>query len=1766
MLNEFYKYIARNTVSFFQGLSETIRPGERFCLRLDTEDMVQGVDDALRGIVNLDNIAGSYNYGSVYHTFTIRLSAEIEVVVASKINGMTDDFLATLRNAELTEKHWPILMITHSPIDTITSGTADLSSNGMPFHVNAIISRIKGSIKTSELSSSDRILLESELERKQSDRFSDKSSLFEYSNLLTVLGKGYVQPSDYYSFGLLNDTGLAIIPEAKIKPRLEENRKRFEEIERVFKNGNIDDELGKDYDPPFIDHLKKCKRNGKSWFDGYTFDDIMASHDRMRRKLDHLLTIDDESFSAFSGSEIEYSFWSKSLVWVRNDGDSKAKQRLKNILIFNPDGMSHISFTMQSSFAVKNAWIEEKSNATVTLEGKKICINLTPSGCSFSRVIIADPNTKIRFLFKFCVINLYPAYLENIQTCYYLDIPKSLKRACIKAFGISSELTVNPGHETVLREDLSNDGCYSCSYDQTLQLSLTDESINVDTGHVAFSLKCGSVEIPLKIVDESAKPTLLTGISAFKWKHTQQKSLEYRNGKMIAGTKEFFASGAFKDSLALENILIRNGWLAAQLTPDGTYVEVPLSINEHIRMSYSALIGEFQKIRSLPSLAFYSGALKEKAESYVVSVINQFEQIEGGCTLSPAQNDLLMLGTISQLYGEKTIFMSPLHPLNVLYQLELLYEDHVGETRESLVEKLSPLYLLPYLKDSSKSLYHAVEQSHSPEWRVYAQISNKRFQGARNFVQKLVSEKITQYKDHFTFLFDDLGNDCIHINLINMGDCREVIQGLIRFFTRELRGNNAPEDLSHFVINIYCKPGAYNEFSVLSDQKKLRGYVETFGKDVDDPTEMALILANNLKCYFRNAQEAEYQYAHLSFYEMDSSEESVDSRMDNITTGVTLGGLTSGTPSVLSAEWYKTGFGLRYAGTSRLIDLARFYNSLARVAYSGSSYEPYSAIFTEIASGEEALLGKIYRSSNWVVFVDPKVDLSFFQRKEPSEQELMIIHYSDQYTSASGYDDITVTQKSEQYEEIIQAQLQQKGVSANHDNVNEIINLFNAVNGGWMLRLISAKKLSGAADSNFSREKLSILSAIKLCMAYYSHPDIVWIPISLEEMLRVSGGAGYSKKDGLLSAKNLGFDKGATSDDILMVGIEGPAENIKIYLHPVEVKIGQNLPAVIAKAQEQVKNTYNGLWRALWPEENRNSLECKLSRNFLMQLVIVCCEKMKLYGVYPDEQWDYVTDTFRENLLNEKYTFSTLMDDFIGKGTVVSFKADALNKSGIVNADVCLLELPEKLGSDYLVRSASKIEFELDQDRKQLPRRLKFIYDPSGDVPDATDGHAESANAEIDSADIATQFSSQIVSAQQLAQATDIVSEENGAAASISDDSPESTQDNRIGMVVNFGTDLSNGEPLYWHPNDTNQVFHTNTGIIGTMGTGKTQFTKSLITQLFNDQAHNLAGAPLGILIFDYKGDYNESKTDFVNATHAKILKPYHLPFNPLTLTKSKVFKPLLPIHTANAFKDTLSKVYGLGPKQQNTLFSCITAAYAARGIKANDVGSWDKTPPTFDMVYNIYANDDNIKKTDSLAAAMDKLYQFQIFEGDPDKTISLFDLLNGVVVIDLSGYDSDIQSLIIALTLDLFYSQMQAAGSSRLDNQYRELTKLILVDEADNFMSEGFPALKKILKEGREFGVGTILSTQFLRHFGASDDDYSKYILTWIVHNVADLKPADVEFVFKTETKSTESQRLFNDIKALTKHQSIVKIGNASPRYIKDKAFWELYKEMNLD
>lgn len=110
-----------------------------------------------------------------------------------------------------------------------------------------IISKIKEDIQGAQLSVADKTLLEYELDCKQSDRFSDKSSLFEYSELLTILGRGFVKKSDYSQLSLLMDPEVEyMVDEKKIRERLNENHRLFRKIDQVMKHGTIPDDLEKE--------------------------------------------------------------------------------------------------------------------------------------------------------------------------------------------------------------------------------------------------------------------------------------------------------------------------------------------------------------------------------------------------------------------------------------------------------------------------------------------------------------------------------------------------------------------------------------------------------------------------------------------------------------------------------------------------------------------------------------------------------------------------------------------------------------------------------------------------------------------------------------------------------------------------------------------------------------------------------------------------------------------------------------------------------------------------------------------------------------------------------------------------------------------------------------------------------------------------------------------------------------------------------------------------------------------------------------------------------------------------------------------------------------------------------------------------------------------------------------------------------------------------------------------------------------------------------
>lgn len=94
-------------------------------------------------------------------------------------------------------------MISSNPIDSAKSGSRDMAANGMPFYSEQLMVEIKEKVESStELANLEKRVLQFELNRRDTDVFSDKSSIYEYRDLLSIMSSGKIDQSNYQSFRL----------------------------------------------------------------------------------------------------------------------------------------------------------------------------------------------------------------------------------------------------------------------------------------------------------------------------------------------------------------------------------------------------------------------------------------------------------------------------------------------------------------------------------------------------------------------------------------------------------------------------------------------------------------------------------------------------------------------------------------------------------------------------------------------------------------------------------------------------------------------------------------------------------------------------------------------------------------------------------------------------------------------------------------------------------------------------------------------------------------------------------------------------------------------------------------------------------------------------------------------------------------------------------------------------------------------------------------------------------------------------------------------------------------------------------------------------------------------------------------------------------------------------------------------------------------------------------------------------------------------------
>ena len=1661
-------------------------PGEKYYVQFETEDQVK----RLYAVLSSNVISEEFVYedslrSQVYTTYELNFGAVQLIVAASMQDGPHPDFLATMRNLVGIEQNYlnkAILFIHCSSLDSILGGAGSLAKEGMPLNIAVIERDIERRINETGYTNTDKLILEQYLENKRRELDGTTASIFEYEDIIQCLNDSQITADEYKKFELFPDETLSSLSEKKLKARLADNHFNYIKVAEIHSYGTDNEKLENTYGEEGAKALSK-----ENW-ESISFSEI-------------------EKFIASKKNKttIEYlPLISEKNIWDREEGDTKAKSRIRNIIVFVDSTQDEVQLTLCFTEYTKSVGIDipkaYKSILACSNSGKKLIVTITDVEDKAHFCHFKYSHNGIKFDFKIAVLRCSQNILENIKTQYSVEI----KRNDIFAIRINTdddEVTFNSFGSNINRIKINeNNQVVQVYSDDIVKVTVSDDYPYLeDNDDVYFSLSTENFVIPIIKAFAIERPTVIEGLKLWYLKHIRQSDFIIQgDNSLVLGTKKYYTRDEFRISLELEKKYIQNGApFAVESSFNGSLDTMDISLPNTVKEAFDDIIFYYTSHDEIPSLVFINGEIEKLYRNYLSAVFEVIETISDGAYLTEEQKGLFYLGMIKRQYGDQEILLSPLHPINIAYQLYINTQDISGLEDEEfdLLRKFQQTSLMPYVNidpyTKEKKIYVPIEQIHSPEWKIYVEEALPRYKGSKNFVSKLVSEKMREFVEHFSYLFSTETGTPLRINLVNTGDCREIVQGIIKYYAKELNTSGNKQVLP-IQVTMYADSKMDNAFEKMSQIDDAASLIQTLGLSDVKVNNMSMddiidVYRSNVNFYFKNLDD-EFEYAHVTFIELDDDHQAISTVMKDIPSGVVMNGIVSGVSSEMLGDSYRTGFGVKYANLeNEVMKIAVNYNAI-NASMNGDAYRGDVCFALKMGLNKQKIIDRLYNASNWVTFINPKVDLNYF-KSDPSAKDLLIIHYSDQYNmTSSGYDAITVTKKSKQYQNTICRYLSSNGVEDVQKHSKNIINMFNSLNGDWLLRMLSYK-------SNFPVEKLSILSAMKLATKRYAIENVIWIPVSLEEILRVSGSVGLSQKGSILSAKNLGFD-GQTSDDLLLVGIRN-GDNVQVTFYPIEVKIGKVEAGYLEKGVKQALKTREIFDTILSSGSCKDKdIKTRLYRNFFMQQVMVNAGKMQLYEVGGALQnWSLITDSdLRRKLLNEEYDIVESLIPQMGKAGVISFREECIKERELRNQDVLVVEKTKKEGVNLLSKSFDEIS-SVDWD---------LVKDTSNLSQDAITDVMVVSNDSID----------------------DITYDENNIneeteEKSVDTESQKLCDENTESIRVLIGEDKYN-HSVYWEFSNK-ALANRHLLITGTSGQGKTYSIQSMLFEL---NKHNISA-----VIFDYTEGFmlNQLEEPFKkalgNSLNQHIVYSFGVPINPfkrheVDLAGQKILEKESQV--AARLADIFAHVYDFGAQQYAAIFDAALNGMYKYGNGMNMKLFQDELNEVVEQN----------KSAKSVISKMSPFFHTVEFVDNPN-----FDWGN-ILYAD--------EAKINIMQLTLFTREMQVAITELMlwdawyyTKKYGSKDKpfVVVLDEAQNLSHTMKSPSAAILTEGRKFGWSSWFATQSLKVL--KDDEVVRLLQSAFKLY---FKPTDDEMVkISKQLDVTGETNWLPEIQKLKKGQCIV-------------------------
>jgi DNA phosphorothioation-dependent restriction protein DptH len=291
---------------------------------------------------------------------------------------------------------------------------------------------------------------------------------------------------------------------------------------------------------------------------------------------------------------------------------------------------------------------------------------------------------------------------------------------------------------------------------------------------------------------------------------------------------------------------------------------------------------------------------------------------------------------------------------------------------------------------------------------------------------------------------------------------------------------------------------------------------------------------------------------------------------------------------------------------------------------------------------------------------------------------------------------------------------------------------------------------------------------------------------------------------------------------------------------------------------------------------------------------------------------------------------------------------------------------------------------------------------------------------------------------------------------------------------VAIGPDVDTGGMVYWDPLPSQGMANPHILIVGGSGYGKTYACSCLIAELANRE--------LPSIVFDYAQGFTAkslpSGFDRQVELHEVVASRTGIDINPLQLFSADV---LGPVNVAQRVADTFKRVFPqLGIQQHAVLRDAVIEVLARAGIRADQVSSWKRAAPQFKELHDYMVELGEETKGPSkrviqtLAAHVSTLFVFNTLRPGGHKLdwSTLLSPGKSVTVLQLKGLEHSLSEVVTEFLLWNLLGFVEDRGP-------HAMSAFVVLDEAHRLSFDGGSPVERLLREGRKFGLGVMLSSQ---------------------------------------------------------------------------------------